>query len=96
MDEKCEELETVMVEMTKMSLRPAEVSRIINVSQNSLCAWRKKGIGPAFVRLSPRVIRYRPEDVIAYLRTKADTLARQIEELSLKHPVECVRLRGTE
>jgi predicted DNA-binding transcriptional regulator AlpA len=85
----------VQVEMDRMLLRPAEVSDAIKVSQNSLCAWRKKGIGPGFVRLSPRVIRYRPEDIVEYLQGKADTIAKQISDLKakIKHTVECEQIR---
>lgn len=95
MEPKYESVETVMVEMDRMLMRPSEVSAAINVSQNSLCAWRKKGIGPGFVRLSPRVIRYRPEDIVEYLQRKADTIAKQIADLkaSIKQVVECERIR---
>jgi hypothetical protein len=36
-------------------------------SERSLEAWRRRGYGPAFIRISPRAVRYRKQDVEAWL-----------------------------
>ncbi|CAB4121853.1 Helix-turn-helix domain containing protein [uncultured Caudovirales phage] len=54
-------------------LTPAEVAAQLRVKQETLEAWRGKGIGPAYVKLgigktSP--VRYRQEDVEKFLQRK--------------------------
>ncbi len=44
-------------------LRPPEVARLLGVQTSTLDAWRLKGRGPAFVRVSRRCVRYRPLDL---------------------------------
>lgn len=36
------------------------------LTTRTLQMWRKAGEGPAFVRLGPRTVFYRPEDIAAY------------------------------
>lgn len=43
-----------------------QLADLLNVSVKAVQAWRYKGGGPAFVRLG-RAIRYRPNDVEAWL-----------------------------
>jgi hypothetical protein len=43
------------------------VAAILNMSPATLRNWRVNGLGPMFVRLSRRCIRYRPADVDAWL-----------------------------
>lgn len=40
-----------------------EVGELLQVSQATLCRWRRTGNGPRAVWLSPRVPRYLPADV---------------------------------
>lgn len=50
-------------------LKPFDVARRLHTTERSLMLWRKQGLGPAFVRMNSRTIRYRPEDVDAWLMT---------------------------
>lgn len=46
-----------------------EVSRHTGFAVRTLQGWRIRGGGPPFVRISPRCIRYRPEDVNAWIQS---------------------------
>lgn len=48
-------------------LRTEEVAELLSLKKNTLEIWRHEGKGPAFVRINGRSIRYRAEDVQAYL-----------------------------
>ncbi len=55
-------------------LRPVEAARIVGVSKDCLLRWREEKIGPPYLRLSGRVLRY-PERLLgAWL---ADRIAAQ-------------------
>ncbi|WP_311209502.1 MULTISPECIES: helix-turn-helix domain-containing protein [unclassified Aeromicrobium] len=47
-------------------LTPADVGEHLRLSEKTLANWRCQGRGPAFLRVG-RDIRYRPEDVLAWL-----------------------------
>ena len=47
-------------------LRPPEVAEILCVSPATLHRWRKEGYGPAWSRLSPRIVRYEISEVDAW------------------------------
>lgn len=62
--------------MTSMDtlVKPAELAESLGVSENTLRWWRHVGRGPKHVALTERVIRYRREDVDAWLeQCAADT-----------------------
>jgi excisionase family DNA binding protein len=63
--------------MTKL-LTPTEVAELLDVPANTLPMWRYRGGGPRFVKVG-RHVRYRPEDVDAWLdahtRGGADAVA---------------------
>lgn len=42
-------------------------SQYLNVSGSTLIRWRAKGIGPAYIKLSRKLIRYKLEDLDAYI-----------------------------
>jgi hypothetical protein len=51
-------------------LKPQDVATLLSVSTITLEKWRRKGIGPRYLKLNRGakcVIRYRPEAVDAYL-----------------------------
>lgn len=48
-------------------LTPQLLAEHLSVSVKTLERWRLQGEGPAFVRISPKVIRYRTSDVIAFI-----------------------------
>lgn len=48
-------------------MTPDEAALYINVPKTTLRSWRRRGVGPAFIRISARLLRYSPEDLDAYL-----------------------------
>ena len=44
-------------------LRQEEVARILNLSPRTLEAWRHRGGGPRYLKLTARCIRYRLSDI---------------------------------
>ena len=55
-------------------LSPAEVAVQLGVEASTLAAWRRRGIGPGFVRLTSRCVRYAEAEVERFL-----TLRRAVE-----------------
>lgn len=48
-------------------LTEQDVSKRLGVKAKTLQMWRWRGIGPRFVRMSSRAVRYRPEDVESFV-----------------------------
>lgn len=53
----------------KRALRPREVEILYGLDTSTLQLYRAEGRGPAFVQISPRVIRYRVQDIDNWLAT---------------------------
>lgn len=53
--------------MAERLLSTSEVARRLDVQANTLAKWRSVGLGPAFLRLGGRAVRYRESDVDAWL-----------------------------
>lgn len=51
----------------------ADVARMLGLGGRVLEAWRQRGQGPPFVRLSARCVRYRKADVEAWLAARRIT-----------------------
>lgn len=51
-------------------LRPAEAARFLGYSERGLQNWRLKGVGPRFLRLNPRSVRYRLRDLEEWLAAR--------------------------
>jgi predicted DNA-binding transcriptional regulator AlpA len=51
-------------------LRPNEAARQLGVSLSCLEAWRYRGGGPRFVRISARCVRYRRVDLEQWIRER--------------------------
>jgi len=54
----------------KPMLYQDQVAEMLNVTTHSLYVWRKKGIGPVYVKLNGRTVRYRQEDVEEWIKSK--------------------------
>lgn len=56
-------------------LTETQAAQVLSLSIRTLQAWRLKGSGPRFVRLSGRAVRYRNSDLAAFIeaRTVAST-----------------------
>jgi predicted DNA-binding transcriptional regulator AlpA len=48
-------------------LTPPETAEYIRLTERALEDWRYRGVGPRFIRLSGRAIRYRLSDIEAWL-----------------------------
>jgi hypothetical protein len=44
-----------------------EAAAFLGIAQRTLQGWRRSGAGPRFLRLSRRSIRYRPNDLAAWM-----------------------------
>jgi predicted DNA-binding transcriptional regulator AlpA len=51
-------------------LTPRQVARQMGVTPGTLEAWRLRGGGPKFVRVSKRCIRYRRQDVESWIEER--------------------------
>lgn len=54
--------------MTEQLLTPAEAGGVLAMTKGALAQLRYMGTGPSFVRVSGRSIRYRQEDLDAWIR----------------------------
>jgi predicted DNA-binding transcriptional regulator AlpA len=52
-------------------LPPLQLAVVLGLSTGALEAWRHKGLGPRYIKLNERVLRYRVSDVRAWLRERA-------------------------
>ena len=52
-----------MANLLSEKLTTVEAAREIGVSVATLKRWRKQGSGPPYLRLGPRIIRYRLVDI---------------------------------
>jgi predicted DNA-binding transcriptional regulator AlpA len=48
------------------ALNENDVARIIGVQVKTLRNWRVQEVGPRFIRTGPKLVRYRPSDVLAW------------------------------
>ena len=51
-------------------LTTAEVARMLAVSEYTVRAWRMRGTGPPYVRVAGKAIRYRADQVEAWLEER--------------------------
>ena len=51
-------------------LLPAAVAERLGVSETMLARWRYTGVGPAYVQLTRKTLRYRAADVERYIASK--------------------------
>lgn len=49
------------------TLTTPDAAAFINVSKRTLESWRARGIGPRYIALSARAVRYRVEDLRSFL-----------------------------
>ena len=49
------------------TLNEKQLCEVLGISPKTAQAWRHNGRGPSWYRLGPRLVRYREEDVVAFL-----------------------------
>lgn len=54
-------------------LREPEAAAFLGFTPRALQAWRQRGGGPPFVRVSSRAIRYRRDDLIGWAESRLRT-----------------------
>lgn len=54
-------------------LNEDRVAEFISINPRTLQQWRLKGIGPPFVRISSRCLRYRYRDLLAWVEQRIRT-----------------------
>jgi excisionase family DNA binding protein len=50
-------------------LTEPQVAEALDCSISTVRSWRKRGVGPQYHRLGPRLVRYRRADIDAWLRS---------------------------
>lgn len=53
-------------------LTDSELAELLGASQQTVRNWRWRGEGPRFVKLGGRLVRYKPEDVQAFIDGKVN------------------------
>lgn len=56
--------------MSTELLAEKEVAKKLGFSPRTLQKWRRTGSGPVFMRISPRCVRYREEDLEAWVKER--------------------------
>ena len=51
-------------------LTEGEAAAFLKLTTRALQAWRYQGRGPRYVKISARAVRYRPEDLKAWIETR--------------------------
>jgi predicted DNA-binding transcriptional regulator AlpA len=60
-----------MTEQTKIRpLKTRDVAERLGVTHNTLSTWRKKGVGPRFIQINERTVRYMESDVADWQASK--------------------------
>ena len=59
--------------MSLQSWNTNHVSEILGVKPVTVRTWRRLGCGPKFQRLTPRTVRYNPQEVLAWAAAQTKT-----------------------
>jgi DNA-binding transcriptional MerR regulator len=51
-------------------LEERDAARALAVSAETLRLWRRRGIGPPYVRVGPRLVRYLRDDLASFIRSR--------------------------
>lgn len=57
-------------QLPRLGLTTDEAAQTLGLSRRTLEGWRVRGGGPSFVKLTRGVVRYRPDDLVAWLGTR--------------------------
>jgi hypothetical protein len=58
---------------------------LLRIDRATLRRWRTRNIGPPYIRVGPRLIRYRDDDLRAYLdaQRRGEEIGLRIDEMSI-------------
>jgi predicted DNA-binding transcriptional regulator AlpA len=58
------------VEEPRALLRTPDAAKRLGCAKQTLERWRTEGVGPKFVRLSPKIVAYDPSDLAAFVEAR--------------------------
>lgn len=61
---------TALVKQPLIVLRPRDVEREYGIPEQTLANWRSTGRGPAFIRVSPRMVAYERAAIERWLSSR--------------------------
>lgn len=53
-----------------LTLRPRDVEEEFGIAEQTLANWRSTGRGPAFIRVSPRLVLYQRSEIAKWLAAR--------------------------
>lgn len=62
-------------QLSRPLMSTIEAAEILNLLPQTLRLWRMQGRGPSYVRFGPRTIRYRREDIEAWVHQQVNEAA---------------------
>ena len=54
--------------------------KLIGVTGHAMRKWRQLGIGPEYIRISPRCVRYRRHDILRWLESRRVKPAHEVSD----------------
>lgn len=68
-----DQLQPTTKQTTARLLTEREAATLLGFTPSALQAWRLKGGGPRFVKISARAVRYRPQDLEVFVEERLRT-----------------------
>jgi predicted DNA-binding transcriptional regulator AlpA len=56
--------------MQKEMIKATDAAKMLGVARQTLAGWRARHIGPPYVALTPRSLRYRRSELLAFIRAR--------------------------
>ena len=60
----------VIAVMQEEMIKATDAAKMLGIARQTLAGWRARHMGPPYVALTPRSLRYRRSAVIAYIRAR--------------------------
>lgn len=61
-------------------LNESEAGKLIGVVDHTMRKWRQLGIGPEYIRISARCVRYRRSDILHWLESRRVKPAHEVSD----------------
>ena len=66
--------------MERQLLRQDAAAQFLGLDERTLEAWRRRGIGPRWVKFTARAVRYRPDELERWVQEHVIVPGRRFEE----------------
>lgn len=66
----------IRVEGNERLLRTCDAAGLLGIREKTLQLWRREGKGPTYIRVGPRLVRYRLSDLATWLSGRTSMSAR--------------------